>query len=246
MSVIIRGQTTIKTKTLVNAGPVVNGLVGQWLLNGNVNDSSASGYNGSAVGSPTYGAGVSNVTSGSIALNGTSQYVSLSAVPNNLYRTALSVGGWIRRNGAQPGDFGAIMCQGSYFAITQSDFPINFSVTASTNLLGVNLGAGGSWTAAVSVNSGAVTVPDATWTHVFFTFLSSGSTILYINGVQVGSASSGGITLSTPTSPWLIGYMTGNSGGAGKAYFKGSMSDMRMYNRQLTAAEVALIAAGNG
>ena len=56
---------------------------------------------------------------------------------------------------------------------------------------------------------------------------------LYVNGLQEGTASLG--TLWTGGDRWDVGTVTG-SGSIG--YFDGTIDDVRLYNRALSAAEV--------
>jgi hypothetical protein len=69
------------------------------------------------------------------------------------------------------------------------------------------------------------------WFQVVGTY-TSGSRILYINGVQVNSDAQTG-TISTNASGMYIGSY--NSGGY---YYNGALSICRVYNRVLSAAEV--------
>ena len=73
------------------------------------------------------------------------------------------------------------------------------------------------------------------WYQVVGTF-TSGSRILYINGVQVNSDSQAG-TINTNTNGSSIGVYGGYNGGRGY-YYNGSIAIVRIYNRVLSAAEI--------
>jgi hypothetical protein len=76
-----------------------------------------------------------------------------------------------------------------------------------------------------------ITVNLNVWYHIAAT--SSGTShILYVNGVQVGSATSSLSTFDSTTSPYIIGY------GNAHVYHFGNIGPCRLYSRALTAAEV--------
>jgi hypothetical protein len=79
---------------------------------------------------------------------------------------------------------------------------------------------------------GSSPVPTNTWTHLAVTY--DGSVVrLYVNGVQVGSiAASGPITAGTGA--LQLGGLSQSSD-----VFRGLMDDVRIYNRALTASEIA-------
>jgi hypothetical protein len=81
---------------------------------------------------------------------------------------------------------------------------------------------------------GASALPLNTWTHLATTY--DGTTQrIYVNGVQVASrAQSGGITVGD--GPVRIG---GNGAFAGGEFFTGLIDEVRIYNRALTATEIA-------
>ena len=85
-------------------------------------------------------------------------------------------------------------------------------------------------TASIDTSSG--TVPNGSWSHVAITYDSSGNYVFYINGAASGS----GTNLQTFTAnDTFIG--SSCLGGVGEL-FAGTMDDVRIYNRVLTAAEV--------
>lgn len=81
---------------------------------------------------------------------------------------------------------------------------------------------------------GAFTSPtnlvNNTWYHAVGTYSSSGSAILYINGVSVNSAAYAATSYGSLTSTIRIGEYAG--------YLSGSISSAKIYNRALSAAEV--------
>ena len=74
-------------------------------------------------------------------------------------------------------------------------------------------------------------LPTNTWSHVAATW--DGTTLrLYVNGVQVGSRAVAG-TLSTTSNPLRIG-----GDATWGEYFAGTIDEVRVYNRALSAAEI--------
>ena len=86
------------------------------------------------------------------------------------------------------------------------------------------------------------------WTHVAATYSSTNGERLYVNGTQSGSAS-GGYIFSAGLVPMtitlgstLLGQGVCNSGTIQSAQYHGSLDELRVYARELTAAEVAALA----
>ncbi len=74
-------------------------------------------------------------------------------------------------------------------------------------------------------------IPNSIWVHLATT-TTSGETILYINGKNEGTSTSGSIT--TDTSNFTIGKLSSTDSN----YFKGELEEVRVFNVALTADEV--------
>lgn len=185
------------------------------------NDAISSGYNFALINGPTY-------TSSNLG------YFTFDGV-NNIatagYNTALdtqtpTVEVWIKTNATTQNGFwfekGALNTQYSLF---QENSVIQWRQNMSSGQGLVNL----STTTATYINTNS-------WYQVVGTY-TSGSRILYINGVQVNSDTQDG-TIATNASGMSIGAYGGNSGN--NAYwYNGALSICRVYNRVLTATEIA-------
>lgn len=178
------------------------------------NDALTSGYNFTLTNSPAY----SSNNLGFFTFDGVNDYATAS---NN---TALdtqtpSVEVWVKTNATSQNGFwfekGTVNTQYSLF---QEGSVIQWRqrIGSITNL---------STTTATYMNT-------TSWFQIVGTY-TSGSRILYINGVQVNSDSQTG-TIATDTGGQWIGIY----GGAGGYPYNGSLSICRVYNRVLTAAEV--------
>ena len=79
------------------------------------------------------------------------------------------------------------------------------------------------------------TIPGSTWTHVTIVFTNTTSALLYIDGYYKETINTGGT--------WFVGILTSAGLGINAAgyYFDGGVSDLRIYNYQLTAAQVAAV-----
>ena len=181
------------------------------------NDATTSGFNYTLINSPTYTSG----TSGFFTFDGVNEYATAS---NN---TALdtqtpSVEVWVKTNATTQNGFwfekGTVNTQYSLF---QEGAVIQWRQFFSSGQGLTNL----STTTSTYMNT-------SNWYQVVGTF-TSGSRILYINGVQVNSDSQAG-TIATNTGGQWIGVY----GGAVGYFYNGSLSICRVYNRVLTAAEV--------
>jgi hypothetical protein len=79
--------------------------------------------------------------------------------------------------------------------------------------------------------SSSTSLPTNVWSHVATTW--DGTTLrLYVNGAQVGSRAVAG-TLSTTSDPLRIG-----GDATWGEYFAGTIDEVRVYNRALSAAEI--------
>ncbi len=82
-------------------------------------------------------------------------------------------------------------------------------------------------------NSGATgSATDNIWRHIVSTFTPSGNIVVYINGLSSAQTGSMPATIDTNTISFSLGF------GADLDYFGGSLDDVRVYNRALSASEV--------
>lgn len=127
---------------------------------------------------------------------------------------AVSISMWIKQPTALSG----------WGSIVMKKYTYGFEVNGST--LNFSIGNGSVWSREVSA---AVTLNQ--WQH--FVGVYNGSTItLYRDGVQVGTPQTAVLTNSNL--PLLVGSWTGTN-----QFFRGQIDDVRIYNRELSSAEVA-------
>jgi hypothetical protein len=177
------------------------------------NDATSSGFNFTLTNGPVY----SSSNLGSFTFDGVNDFASAS--DNTALNTQTpTVEVWVKTNATTQNGFwfekGTVNSQ---YALFQEGGLIQWrmNIGGVTNL---------STTTASFMNT-------SNWFQVVGTY-TSGSRILYINGVQVNSDAQTG-TISTNASGMYIGSY--NSGGY---YYNGALSICRVYNRVLSAAEV--------
>ena len=195
----------------------IGGLVGYWPLDessGPAYDHSGRGNTGSLVGSPSRTTGVFG---NGLLLNGSSQYVNAgNGASLNLTKGTVSV--WIKGPSCSGGDggfCGIVVKQNAY------------SVMLLSNTLGFY-----DWGGAAFRSTG-VNVADSQWHHVVLTFQSgvTNGTLMYLDGVLKLTTT---MTISSQANNLLIGY-----GNSTTQYYNGTVDDVRVYNRLLTASEVS-------
>lgn len=208
-----------------------NGLMLHYKFNGNFNDSSGNGYNGSVVGAVTleednivgkhavFNGGFINVP-GSSALNLGNNFtiavwVMVDAAKNSGNKTVSIISKLNDKNTHNTfhafarGTFGARMDalfgKGGNYVLTGGAFD--------------NYGLGGNWT------------------HLLFS-CDGDRLYLYVNGVLKGSSREikGGEAIVPSTGNIRIG--TGNDTNSQNLFFLGKMADVRIYNRSLSVGEI--------
>jgi hypothetical protein len=245
-------QTFATNGATFNNVIINDGLVGYWKLDDGTTpivDSSGYAQSGTLSNTPSWvGAGVLptlNFTDGNaMTLNGTSQQARITRT-SALEPAAVTVSAWIKRSGSQT----------SYTKLVSKTY--NNGANSPYGSYELQLNPGGSDTtlvgfeAGTTVNSyGAVSgtgaVLDATWTHVAGVYDPSVSPQMriYVNGVSAGTATTSGTLLYDTSSTGDL-YFGQNGSAAAAQYFKGSIDDVRIYGRALTAAEINSLYIGN-
>lgn len=203
-------------------GDITTGLIGYWALDGNADDSSASGINGTPSGTTNYddgqvgqawiGAGANHIDLGAPAVLNTALasvacYVFISSLPSATQHM------YMRTNDGLPGGV---------------SLHIN-----SDNTWGCQMRMEGSATTGRNVFSNT-TASTGVWTHVAGAF--DGSTLrLYINGTLQTSTFSITDTLHTVNLTDVdIGRRTPN----GDRFFVGLIDELRVYDRVLVQDDV--------
>ena len=87
----------------------------------------------------------------------------------------------------------------------------------------------------LTIGSWSTVAPINTWINLCFTWTSAGTSVIYKNGEYVTSRAISAIPSTNPTSTGRIGLGHANA----DSFFNGKIATTHIYNRQLTATEVA-------
>lgn len=208
---------------------ITSGLVGQWKLNGNANDSAGSS-NGTASGAATTN-GQGGASSTAYYFDGVDDYISMApSSPTGSLTNNLTVSAWIN-SPAFPAT-GCIVCA----ARTTTSNGIGFSTIGPAVRFTTY--------SVKDYTTTLVTLSPGTWYFVLAS-LESNNTSFYVNGafIQTITHTTGGVANLDDGMRIGSGTVAGTS--TSQSLFTGSIDDVRIYNRVLTASEVqALYLAG--
>lgn len=210
------------------------GAVGCYLFNGNANDTSGNGNNGTVIGA--------TLTTGHKGNANSAYYFNKSAstrieLPNlSVFDNAgeLSISIWAKTDNIT--EFGTTILTTTP-DVASDRFQIN--INWSGNPVNTNIFDYG------NISSGRLVSPTSTpifdtWEHYVFVKSTSGSFMkIYKNGVQIASKS-GGASISNKAKKLVIGGSPAN-GEHTDQFFKGSLDDLKIFNRALSATEVLTI-----
>jgi len=191
------------------------GLVGWWQLNGNANDSSGTGANGTVTGA-TLTTGANGAANSAYNFAATADNISLPSNPA-LNNPAFTYTAWVKPTSiTQP-----MTVVGSGYGSVQ------FRIDAGKpTLLATGVQQYAASTGTIAAN---------TWSYIGVTFNTNGAFTYYINGVAAGSGSTSRAFTFTSNS---IGRTA-----AGVESFVGAIDGVRMYNRALTGTEMTALFA---
>ena len=211
-----------KSKGASPAVDVTDGLVGWWKMDGNAN-SSAGGGNGTVYGAvPTTGA--DGQPNDGYSFDGVNDYIS---IPPGFadFSSGITISVWANPTSAS--NFARFIDFGTGAGANN----IIFYRGGTTNSLTYNVidGAGNSMS-----NMGYAGLVLNQWKLYTVTVTPGGAATIYINGSSVATASG----FSAPTNITRTSNFIGRSNWSSDSYYTGSMDDLRIYNRALSASEV--------
>lgn len=238
-------------------------LVAQWKFEGNANDATANGNNGTPktgyINDPSVVAPAPNVKkmgtavptlvadrfgrpNQAYAFDG-GAYIEVPYKPG-LNPQAITISAWVKRNGTNENNYIVSMdrWQGYKFQLQSTNRPFMTANTITTGFAN---------------RDAEADVADNTWAHVATTYV-DGTMKFYINGVKVKTWTdvSGAMKGVPQNIPLCIGQQLPNSiwdsaptGGQpadyyqfyGESFFKGSMDDIRIYNTALSDSDITTI-----
>jgi hypothetical protein len=218
-----------------------SGIISLWKAEGNAIDSIGSN-DGALQNGATFSAGK---VGQAFSLNGSNQYV---RVPNSASLNpsgSLSLEGWIyltQSNGNQNiitkwGDSGAYDNQRSYALEILDGRALHFPISDAAH----------QWDSAFHLlKTPNNAIPMNAWTHVAAVYdQNTGTRSIYINGVNITNRTDPPITVLNGTADVSIGTWL-NTPTQTQEYFSGSIDELTLYGRALSAAEIQAIYNSDG
>jgi hypothetical protein len=207
-----------------------DGLVAWYPFDGNANDASENGHNGSSFGGVSY---VPGVVGQAAYFNGTSTYITVPNSPEFEPGTGpMSVAVWMKI----PSDWNSWVT--AWISVADPNYPYTWiSLHAISPNAGFQLKSGTS-PSQTQLNGPAVN--DGKWHHLAGVRMNQTTIRLYFDGVLVGELSnpSLGNVNTFSTNPIYIGWNPAYDA----IHTKGAFDDLRIYNRALSASEVRELA----
>jgi len=220
-------------------GDITAGLEGHWKLDNDATDASGNGNTGTASGVTFSTSNLPVVPSGTThaaSFDGSNDYISVTNTSLSL-TTNISISLWIKNTDDFSSD--------SY-----SNYIISKGVIGSSpwNNYVMTMGSNYKYRFAIHTNQGSYgatttsTFNDSNWHHVVGIYDYNNSAIkIYVDNALEKSTSAQG-TINNTRSTFYIGDWNGNSTWH---FWHGLIDDIRVYNRALSAGEVAILAAGS-
>lgn len=221
------GSATMSMRSATFTLPdVTTNLIGRWKFDGNAQDSSGTGKNGTVTGSPTYTSTGVPVGAQAINLSGTGQYVTLTGYNGITGSAARTCSAWVKTTAA--GTIRPIIAWGT--TATGSKWVVTVDTTGHFR---------------VEISSGSITssatINDGTWHHVAVTFADDGTpnisdAKLYIDSVLDTSPTVVAKALNT-----VAGTAAQIGRDQSSRLWNGALDDVRLYDRALSTAEIEAI-----
>ena len=221
-----------------NQDPLLRvGLVGWWTGGGSGlswEDHSGSGNHGTLEAGPTWTLGQDGKRN-ALSFDGTDDIVTIPVTLSNKITTNITLAAWVNTRD-QSGQHQNII---SEIYDAGADTNIQFKLGLGNDLQILQMCTGfynAGWQEATDPNN----VPYPGWFHAAGSY--DGTVVrLYINGKEVSTLVSG-TALPTGTSGWVIGRRHDTFSSGTSIYWNGDIDDVRVYNRALSAGEIATLA----
>src|SRR4051812_39880600 len=211
------------TGFLARATPPANGLVAYYPLNGNANDASGHNLDGTALNTTAAADRFGNAT-GALLFDGNSSYIDCGNRPEFKFNGSFSIAAWVKLNGDQSTTY----VVGKYdFANATNAYGLGFAANsvAYTFLKGD--------VATYQDIQGGPALSDGKWHLLTMVYDDQSGLSLFVDGGGVGSYPRTNYPPFADETPLLIGRIFSGQ------FFGGAIDDVLIYNRALTAAEIA-------
>ena len=203
---------------------LLGGLVAWYPLNGNANDATSNGNNGS-INYATSVVGQNGQSNGAYSFNGSSSYIDSNTKLSSLI-SAMTISAWVNPSSTQV----------QYANIWGNHGNNQLGVYMEQNSTNVNQYAWGYGTGSSWSTTGTFNLTAGSWQYIV-AIKDLQYCYIYINGIeQVASRVSCSANISpSTTTDFIIG-----QGYPGR-YFNGAIDDVRIYNRALSVSEVSAL-----
>lgn len=220
---------------------LTSGLVAHWPFNGNANDASGNGYNGTPT-NVSYTTGFNGISNTAALFNGTSSYIDV-AYQSGLNLDSFSICAMVRVNGYYTG-----LCQGNIVmqrgTETQSGHYAMFFSDNMYNSCFVTDTAKFSFYPTVRNKTGNLTnfqytptIVSGNWYCIVGTYAND-TVKMYVNGVLKYSVQVSSGAIGSSTQGISIGASRFGNPLLYPYWFNGAIDDLRLYNRVLSQSEV--------
>jgi len=234
---VVSSNAVLTANPAPPCAPPPAGLIGWWPGEGTANDI-VGANNGTLLNGVTFAPG--NVGQ-AFAFNGANSYVQVSNNPNLNPTGSFSIEAWVcpRQDAAAAlvskwGDTGELENQRSYNLFILPGRALQFAISDWAH----------QWDASFQLFNtapGAITLQ--AWNYIVAVYdQSTGTRLIYVNGVQVASRTDAPITVTNGVAPLTLGAWV-NGGSLVQSDFDGLLDEVSLYNRALSAGEVAAIYA---
>ncbi len=212
-----------------------NGLVGWWPFNGNANDESGNGNNGTVSGT-TYSADRNNNSNSACNLYGSNDYVEISTTNGQFNSQQYTISYWFKTNQNASSVNGGPNVNPAVISRLNVGGPTAVPPAWVDNFVIYEIGGSNHFNTPVNGGAtGANTALGNTWKHIVFS-IRTDSTITYLNGNRIGaSINSGIINFQT------FAIRLGRSKYTYWKDFSGELDDVGYWNRALTKQEVTAL-----
>ena len=207
------------------AGTPTAGLVAYYPFNGDANDASGNGYNGTPSGGVTFTADRFGNPNSAVSFDGITGSITTPQLDFAGNRT-VSVSLWVKANAQvqSPASY-YLASDNTAFSVFHSVYPFP---APGLNQIGFAI-------ASTTTSSAGGYIDVGNWYHFVGTY--DGATIrAYINGSSIQETALTG-PMNDPNNPLIFGNLS-------SSYWSGSLDDVRIYNRVLTDTEVAQLYSG--
>ena len=205
-----------------------NGLIGWWPFNGNANDESLNGNNGSVNGATLTTDRHGNINS-AYTFNGVNNFISVSGASAVTYSSGITISCWYKSTIAGPSSAQFLVAKGS--DNIQGHFHLAYHSSVGKFQGDIN-GIGND-----IYTPGIYPYPFSDWKHVVFTY-DNHNLLIYINNVLMGTyahlASIGSLNSA-------IYFGTSGMGSAFSYFTIGDLDDIGIWNRALTPQEITAL-----